>query len=348
MWTARSQRRTAFSAFTLIELLVVIAIIAILVALLLPAVQQAREAARRSQCRNNLKQYGLALHNYHSAYGMFPIGGAGPASSGRDAVPRISWQARILPFLDQAPLFNQLDLSGTLPASSYEDSNTSYRRIVPRQVLSNGKVFRSVILPVTTCPTDPGGGVLRDGWATGNYAGAMGSQRTASDTANCEPYGSVHLKSANHANTNDKTAVSGMFCRNSMCITIGDVKDGTSNTIHVGEVLPFCIHDSQQQRSNWSHAISVNNAEGQTVMAINDFTTCTQMGSARSFNPAYAHCATATNVWHFFHGFRSHHVGGAHFLMVDGSVRFLSENIDHAGTYQALGGRDDGRTVGSF
>src|SRR5579885_2974643 len=91
-------------AFTLIELLVVIAIIAVLIALLLPAVQQAREAARRSQCKNNLKQYGLALANYHDTYGMFPIGGTGGCCA---VAPNIGFQVRLLPYLDQAPLFNQ-------------------------------------------------------------------------------------------------------------------------------------------------------------------------------------------------------------------------------------------------
>src|SRR5579859_7854071 len=91
--------------FTLIELLVVIAIIAVLVALLLPAVQQAREAARRSQCKNNLKQFGLALHNYHDAYKMFPPGGDAQSWGNSNW---LNWQAKILPFIDQGPLYNQI------------------------------------------------------------------------------------------------------------------------------------------------------------------------------------------------------------------------------------------------
>ncbi|MFG0295400.1 MAG: DUF1559 domain-containing protein, partial [Maioricimonas sp. JB045] len=102
--------------FTLIELLVVIAIIAILVALLLPAVQQAREAARRSQCKNNLKQIGLALHNYHDTHGSFPPGyiaryvsATDPASA--ETGPGFAWGTMILPFLDQSPTYNQLNFS---------------------------------------------------------------------------------------------------------------------------------------------------------------------------------------------------------------------------------------------
>src|SRR5262245_42410440 len=110
-----SGRRRRASAFTLIELLVVIAIIAVLVALLLPAVQQAREAARRSQCKNNLKQFGLALHNYHEAFSTFPMAETnpsnGPACNGG---PGAGWcgfsvHVMLLPYLDQGPLYNQIN-----------------------------------------------------------------------------------------------------------------------------------------------------------------------------------------------------------------------------------------------
>src|SRR5882724_3782063 len=99
-WISKERWRRGF---TLIELLVVIAIIAVLVALLLPAVQQAREAARRSQCKNNLKQYGLAMHNYHEAHGMFAIGGTNWGG------PGLSFHARLLPYMDQTPLYNMIN-----------------------------------------------------------------------------------------------------------------------------------------------------------------------------------------------------------------------------------------------
>ena len=110
--------------FTLIELLVVIAIIAILIALLLPAVQQAREAARRTQCKNNLKQVGLALHNYHDVALSFPIGSnASNTNSNGDGHWGVSWWARILPYADQAPLYNTLQFEGNHPGWTHDTGN---------------------------------------------------------------------------------------------------------------------------------------------------------------------------------------------------------------------------------
>jgi prepilin-type N-terminal cleavage/methylation domain-containing protein len=133
--------------FTLIELLVVIAIIAILIALLLPAVQQAREAARRTQCRNNLKQLGLALHNYHDNYQMFPPGNVSSSVGGWGA----SWYMRILPFVDQAPLYNRLTFSGAqhgwtgaLPTSTYGPEGDA-----------NGAALNGITLNFALCPSSP-------------------------------------------------------------------------------------------------------------------------------------------------------------------------------------------------
>jgi len=137
-------RRQSRRAFTLIELLVVIAIIGILVALLLPAVQQAREAARRTQCKNNLKQYGLALHNYHDTYGKFPgAGGWAVGTRGWDweleTSPHVSWHVRILPFMDQAPLYAQMKMN-----EMYQD----------RAILSDGSRTWSKSVPYGRCPSD--------------------------------------------------------------------------------------------------------------------------------------------------------------------------------------------------
>jgi len=134
-------RKKTRLGFTLIELLVVIAIIGILVALLLPAVQQAREAARRTQCKNNLKQYGLAIHNYHDAYGVIPIAGTnwGPNQGSTPTWQTnacVGWQVRCLPFMDNSALYNELDWASAGPASRYSPGNPI--GFLPQQILSSG------------------------------------------------------------------------------------------------------------------------------------------------------------------------------------------------------------------
>ncbi|MFM7869824.1 MAG: DUF1559 domain-containing protein, partial [Planctomycetaceae bacterium] len=143
--------------FTLIELLVVIAIIAILIALLLPAVQQAREAARRTQCKNNLKQIGLALHNYHDTHGRFPptqIMVAYMGANNTNPQPRNhTWVSLVLPYLEQATLYSSINFSAAMHL------NGVY------QTLSTGETIVSRKLPVLQCPSDPGfgGGISTHG-----------------------------------------------------------------------------------------------------------------------------------------------------------------------------------------
>ncbi|SFJ50442.1 DUF1559 domain-containing protein [Planctomicrobium piriforme] len=342
---------STWSGFTLIELLVVIAIIAILIALLLPAVQQAREAARRSQCKNNLKQIGLAMQNYHDSYDLFPIGGA----SDYLRAPLVSWQVRVLPYLDQAALYGQLDLAGTLPAASYSAGN---RSMVPYQILADGRQLRQVLLPTVRCPSDALGSV-RNTWALGNYGASLGSQFTQSNrhpsAAACEPFNGFSEKTTNWGDTQNTSLVSGVISRAGAAIGIRDILDGTSNTILVGEILPMCVYGDSTgyDFGSWSSSVSACNASAVTVTPINDFTPCSALGAKR--RTSYPTCAaysvgnaTPESAWNFAFGFRSLHAGGAQFVLADGSVRFLSENIDHAGTYQRLGGRSDGKLIGEF
>ena len=178
-------------AFTLVELLVVIAIIGILVALLLPAVQAAREAARRMQCSNNLKQFGLALHNYHDTYKVFPPAGV---SYGVDAInpncgsgryclewdagersPSIGWQVRVLPFIEQQPLWDRVSSEGDRLHTAYFN------------VAVDGKPARLKQVPYARCPSDAGSGPDSN-WVQGNYSGSLGSQRTPSADGNCNQF----------------------------------------------------------------------------------------------------------------------------------------------------------------
>ena len=318
--------------FTLIELLVVIAIIAVLIALLLPAVQQAREAARRTQCKNNLKQYGLGLHNYHDVHLMFPPAGGNWGS------PQIGWQVKVLPFMDQAPLFNSLDMN----------SATAWNTI-----LSNtGRQARFKQVPYAICPSNPDVSSVNSDWAQSTYTGSLGSQPTPSANSACNQF--LNPRSANapgsllgydanipfgaqHGNTNISSELSGMFCRIGAAIKIATVTDGTSNTLMVGEINPIC-HD---HTAGWWHYNGMGNAHASTSVPPNDFTTCPN--SNRVTNPA----CTAMSNWNYTWGFKSTHTGGVHFLMVDGTVRFINENVDY-NTYQRLGGRSEGLTVGEF
>ncbi|MCA9046851.1 MAG: DUF1559 domain-containing protein, partial [Planctomycetaceae bacterium] len=203
-----SQRSSRHRGFTLIELLVVIAIIAVLIALLLPAVQQAREAARRSQCKNNLKQIGLALHNYHDTFTVFPPGYItrninNTAMATMESGPGFAWGTMILPYIDQAPLYNHFDFN--------EDATDHHNA-------EHGSEF----LPVFACPSDPqpnkftvtdGGGTTYE-LGSANYVGIFG-------------YGSVTMNAG-------QPQGDGLFYRNSRK-GMRDVTDGTSNTIMVGE-----------------------------------------------------------------------------------------------------------------
>ncbi|MFY9253300.1 MAG: DUF1559 domain-containing protein [Fuerstiella sp.] len=313
-------------AFTLIELLVVIAIIAILIALLLPAVQQAREAARRTQCKNNLKQLGLALHNYEDTYGLFPAGGYwnNRAQPGNVAHQQGGLLTHLLPFIEQANLFNQIPFENA-PNRNVNDA-----------VDANGKLLRqSFSVPAFLCPSDTAGSNYNNRSTVQNYAGSKGASN-AGEPAGGNPNGSPPCPNKYLSFRRGGTSgsgVSGVFHRNGRSTKIRDVTDGLSNTIFMGEVRPEC---SNHIRQGWLQA---NNGQGM-------FGTLAPMNLDTCNSSASSGCNWINN-WTEEFGFKSRHTGGAQFLFGDGSVHFLSENIDH-GTYNNLGAKSDGNTVGEF
>lgn len=289
--------------FTLIELLVVIAIIAVLIALLLPAVQQAREAARRTQCKNNLKQIGLALHNYQDNANILP---SGRFHSGIGTY-RWGWMPMILPYLDQAPTYNRLNFN----VNGWEGGNYDFF-----------KTPNSAFL----CPSDSLSNEIREEegfaaptWilAQADYAAVIGDYMNSTGIGQNPAYG----------NTGYHAEIRGSISRWAKAARIRDFTDGTSNTMMVGECIgAMCI------TQNWG-----TQSFGTTAHPINYLNQSLRQTLPTQANPR----------WDESIGFRSFHVGGCHFLMADGSVRFMSENIDGV-TYRALASRSGGEVTGEF
>ena len=306
--------------FTLIELLVVIAIIAILVALLLPAVQQAREAARRSSCKNNLKQLGLALHNYHDIHTVFPPGWVINKCPGvSDGNHRFtngnpSWGFMILPMLEQSAIYDLQDFQQNAACSG---SPTGGILDAPTTANSLNKT-----LPAFSCPSDikPSRGV--NNFGTSSYVGCRGDDDlSGQDTT--------------FANRN------GMFWTNSK-VKMRDFTDGTSNTIMVGE-----ISWNQYYAFGTGSAITRGGLWGGFGQHKYDDMVTRTVNANRKINQSRPDPGNDND------GFGSFHTGGAQFVLADGSVRFISENIDSTntspiGTFQRLGIRNDGLVVGEF
>ena len=300
------------SGFTLVELLVVIAIIGVLIALLLPAVQAAREAARRATCLNNMKQIGIATHLYHGVHKTLP---SGVIRQGNNQL-YTSALTLILPFIEQQTLYDSFDF--TAPTLDY-------------QTLSDGTYIGSTIVQSYLCPSDDHEERNDRGLALFNYAASGGPSYMNVTNPSC-PCPQFAVWDTQYGLGDRNYGSPGPFNvnPNSRSIAFREITDGLSNTILFGEVRPNCsIHVSQ----GWA---ITNNANGfaTTVVPIN-YDTCNK-------DPA-AGCHSFCN-WSMELGFRSNHVGGIYILMGDASVQFLNESTDHF-TYQWLGGRADGRIV---
>lgn len=338
--------------FTLIELLVVIAIIAILIALLLPAVQQAREAARRTQCKNNLKQLGLALHNYHDVYNQFAPGAVHsqvPRSNGGTSFGP-SFYCALLPYVEQGPLYQSLDLSsGRSPGYIGEAGGTA---------ISSGARNKPLVLsagPMTfmRCPSSAGpvnenNAGVRAPFA--HYAGIGGAvDMTSFNETRIYNDGTLGLISGGGMMVANK----GMKMR--------DCTDGTSNTMHLGEMSGRLKRldgtFSWVSPSGTTHGWIMGTRAAGTPPNLDPGGTA--QGDQRCFNMVTIRYSPNQELFanQLFPGMGSNqgannplnslHTGGVQILLADGSVRFISENMNLE-TLKQLSTRDDGQVVGEF
>jgi prepilin-type N-terminal cleavage/methylation domain-containing protein/prepilin-type processing-associated H-X9-DG protein len=314
--------------FTLIELLVVIAIIAVLIALLLPAVQSAREAARRIQCVNNLKQMGIALHNYHDALGTFPssyLARSAFISGASDTAPGWGWASMILPQLEQAPLFSAINAG------------------LPVEAVVNSTVVQ-VILTGYLCPSDPSvSGPFPVTDAAGNPLAIVAPTSYAACVGNDQADTTTGLNNDGLGN--------GVMFRNSR-IRVADIIDGTSNTILAGE-RAWSINEG-----TWPGVVTNG------VIRRGPTNPCPTTGALFYLAPTLvlAHCNvlnTDTDPDGGLDDYSSFHPGGANFVFADGSVRFLKSVLRNSGVrpdgstiyspsslvFQALGTRNGGEVI---
>lgn len=312
-------------AFTLIELLVVIAIIAVLIALLLPAVQQAREAARRSQCKNNVKQLGLALHNYHDTANTLPPGYIGVNNWG--------WNTMLLPGLDQAPLYNLL---ASTQISAGPPVITGFGGVVTAFPAPSGtNTYIQTTIPALRCPSDTGANTVTPGtpgltptWGRTNYVGSFGPNWGVSNTM------ATPLTTVTYSVAINPT---GAFYINSRR-NFSAFTDGLSNTILVGERRSV---GTQAGVAAGGEAVWAGSTDGGYIG------NSLIMGEQASPINTVAGTANTGGSSNRQSGFSSLHVGGAHFLMGDGAVRFISENVN-TNTYAYLGAVSDNQVIGEY
>ena len=362
-------RRKHRPGFTLIELLVVIAIIAVLIALLLPAVQSAREAARRAQCVNNLKQLGLALHNYESSQGSFPPGGIADESlagargdiwGGTGGNNLLSWRAMVLPYMEGNPVYNALNVNRAVSSASGGDQWTAYMTINNGWICPSDDNFQGAgpgyrnssgvwgNYPNGTTPTNPSTGQADTRIPVSNYAGSFGDNYCVgvltspqppweTPVAGFPPAGQPRIGFNGFWGTsNSGGTLRGIFAYRIAGVpttTIASITDGTSNTVFVGEVLPAQAADS----NFWNH----NGCTFGTSMPIN-WETLRVPASGTPFGIAdYKNRFSYASK-----GAKSRHPGGVNMLFCDGSVKFIKNSISLPVSC-AIGSRNGGEVVSS-
>lgn len=326
------QRQKRSRAFTLIELLVVIAIIGVLVALLLPAVQQAREAARRSQCKNNLKQVGLALHNYHDTANCLPYGSAAPSYSTSPITKNQTGWVLLLPYFDQGPLYNTINHSAAMGTW-----NPTGKPLAGGGVPAVNANASGVKLNMLLCPSDSGPQFHPQGDGTYGCAPGVPSYRT--NYGFSVQYGMAWDNSTRYMwATEDPISERHMFGVSSNT-NFRDVADGLSNTVAVSETT-LEVYDGVT--GSWActqHVgYGVQFARSPSATINNWYCCLWQSPANQNFKPGrLGEWGSPGSV----------HTGGMHVLLGDGSVRFISQNINLV-TEQRLGWINDGQPLGEF
>jgi prepilin-type N-terminal cleavage/methylation domain-containing protein len=304
--------------FTLIELLVVIAIIAILIALLLPAVQQAREAARRTQCKNVLKQLGLALHNYNDVFGIFTPGNTYNQGGGWGT----SWFVSILPYIDQAPLYNQVNFS--CMHSGYVCA-------------TNRALFTGVTIPTFYCASDPQKKLNGAFLGEPSYVGLAGTFNSTFGTF-------TETRAVNAAGGIESPA--GFFVAGGNGVGLREMTDGTSNLAAIGEQSDFLInlstgakYDGRSTGVNYGWPMGINGTFGGERQF--SLTTIREPLGTKNTATMYSQDMYPNMP------VQSAHTGGVQLLIADGTVRFVSNNINFQ-LLQMLVTRDDGNPLGEY